>query len=1290
MGVVYEAFDGKRGQVVALKTLMDMEPAGIFRLKREFRALADVVHPNLVSLHELVAEGDQIFFTMELIEGTDFVSHVCSTAGGEGRDTVQQLPGDQQTEVLVGWEETVTSPAVGHSPDHATGPAPGAAKAASTSDDSGNVAPDLGRLFGAFSQLIDGVAALHAAGKLHRDLKPSNVLVTHSGRVVLLDFGLARNQRPQDVERSLDDGLVGTPAYMSPEQAAEAPVTPASDWYSVGVMLYQVLTGKVPFAENMRRIMRRKQHDDPPPPSKLARGVPERWDRLCMQLLQRDPEMRPDIDQLRQWLHPDDEGQVRRSRRATSVRAAMRSVPLVGRERHLRELCAAFEEATGKHQEPSSESSGEPERPVLCWVHGHSGMGKSALLQQFKNEIRSVPDTLILSGRCYERESVPYQALDSLIDALCAHLCRLSDEQLADLLPDDIVALARLFPVLRRVDAIAEMPPEAVEILEPQEFRQRAASSLKELLARLAARHRLVLVIDDLQWGDADGAALLVEILRSPGAPRGLLLGSFRSDEAEASALLSLLLEHPQLSPPQLSVHRLQVDRLSDEEAESLVRFLLLSDERTSAAEISARRCRSIARESHGSPFLVRELVHHSQLMDPSDADAGERVPVTLGELLQARLGTLSQSLRRLVEVVATAGQPVDQEIAIRAISFPAEELPALALLQTENLLRLRTGVAGDLLEVYHDRIRETVVASLSADALAGYHLGLARALEARGRGDAEALARHFEGAGKRQKAASYARTAALAAEEALAFDHAARLFRLAARLQEPDAPRGDLLTGLGRALANAGRGGEAAQAYLDAARCPETDAVQLRRLAATHYLSSGHRDQGMAVLRTVLGQSGLRLAKTPRRALASLVWRRAHLRLRGLGFKERPEADIPRSKIDHIDMHWSLSRPLGMIDTIRAQDLQTRHVILALQAGEPYRVSRALAMEAAFSASSGGAGLRRTERLVVSSLEMAEASGRPQAIAHAQLCAAIAHFCLGRWQQSLEHIGEAHPILRDQCTGVAWELATASSFHICCLFYLGRLDQLRAFALRRLDIALERGDLYQATALRTTFGELAWLVADDIEEARRQVELAAQTWSQSSFQLQHYWALRANGYIDLYTGEGALAWERLSENWPALRRSLLLRVQVIRVQMVQLRANAAIAAALDSGERERLLRSARRDARAIARERMPWSRPLAMLLRASLAVADDDPAAAVDELAAAEPLLEAQDMQMYAAAARVCRGHLLGGTDGASVRQRGRQAMERAGVQSVERMTRMLIAGILDAGSPSAAALEA
>jgi serine/threonine protein kinase len=153
MGVVYEVFDRQRGERVALKTLLHFDADGLYRFKQEFRTLADILHPNLVHLYELVAgDREEVFFTMELVEGTDFLGYVHRARKSvDARDAITARSGVKRA-------RTSQAPAGALE-------APGPARASSPAD--------FDRLRPALRQLVEGVRAVHAAGKLHRDLKPA-------------------------------------------------------------------------------------------------------------------------------------------------------------------------------------------------------------------------------------------------------------------------------------------------------------------------------------------------------------------------------------------------------------------------------------------------------------------------------------------------------------------------------------------------------------------------------------------------------------------------------------------------------------------------------------------------------------------------------------------------------------------------------------------------------------------------------------------------------------------------------------------------------------------------------------------------------------------------------------------------------------------------------------------------------------------------------------------------------------------------------------------------------------
>jgi len=1243
MGVVYQAFDRERGTAVALKTLRQLDPAAIYHLKQEFRALADVRHPNLVELHELVSADGQWFFTMELVEGVDFLQWV-------RRDDVPSL-----SEPTVGETETERP-----SPRHS-----GMRVSARL---------DLDRLRDSLRQLVEGVRALHAAGKLHRDVKPSNVVITHDGRVVLLDFGLATDFVRQGTLHSIDQQVLGTPEYMSPEQGALRTLGPASDWYSVGVVLFEALTGGLPFVGSPLEIMMSKERADGPAPGTFVEGLPEDLDALCAALLRRDPSSRPNGEEILRRL--TERESPRPAPLPTRTSAPPPRMPLVGRDTHLELLSRAFRRS-------------RQGRAVAVHMHGIAGVGKSALIRQFVEDAVVTKQALVLSGACYERESVPYKAFDGVIDALTRHLRRLTRLQVEALLPRDVHTITRLFPVLGRVEAIAAAPRVGADAPDPTELRRRAFAALRELFARVADRRALVVAIDDLQWGDLDSIALLGDLLKPPYPPPMTVIAAFRDEDERDNPTLRTLREmhlndeHKGREQPLVpalidmrasttarrrrraascEVYDLAIEPLSERDARALASTLFEGEQRS---------IDTLAADARGNPFLI---VEYARWLRAHPEVSPERV--TLERVIDARLAPMSTSARRILDVLAVAARPIDPAIVARAAHVKDERTVIRELRDAHMVRSARVGDL-DALEVSHDQIRETVVARLDAPAVATLHLELANAIEATTAPDPEALANHFRAAGAKWKASHYAALAARRAETTLAFDRAASLLQLAIELAPQNAPEASTLR-LHRAdaLFNAGRGRDAAREYLAAAEHDDHAALELHRRAAQCLLQSGHVDEGLALFEGVLSAVGERLPRSPRRALASLFFRRAQLRLRGLDYVERPLDKIPPLDLARIDVFWALTTGFGLVDVIVGADFGTRHLLAALRAGDTYRLVRAFTAEATFTAGAGLPALSRTRLLVERTKTLAEKCGQPHAFGLAQAAEAFLHYSLGEWAPARERFRRAERIFREQCSGVAWELANVRHFHLGCLAYLGELRRLAERGPALLEEASSRGDLLAQTSIRCGNASILWLAHDDPDGGRRDVADAVAHWSRRGFLLQHFYELSSQTQFDLYSGNPRVAWERLADRWPELERSLLLRMQRVRIEAWSLRARTALAAIPGASDPRELTRDAERYAHKIEREECPWGLGFVHAVRGGISSTGGDNAAAVEHLTRSAKAFEASNMRLYAQAARRRLGQLLGGDRGRALIQGADVWMASEEVQDPARLAGTLLPG--------------
>lgn len=1250
MGVVYEAFDRDRESRVALKFLPGAGPTALSRFKQEFRALADVSHPHLVALYELFSDHDQWFFTMEFVDGVDFLSYVRGTSAtapavqvterplvtSADLDPLDQLLDDGGGQTLVYQEGTDS------------------VKRAELSK------RQIARLRAALRQLVEAVERLHALGILHRDIKPTNVVVTAEGRVVLLDFGLAAElHNLQELPSGVSD-VAGTVGYMSPEQAQGRALGPASDWYNVGVMLYETLTGRRPFSGHHERIMLAKVALDPPEPKSLVPGTPQDLNDLCMDLLCRVPQSRADGRRILEHCDAADEATAAVN---TADAGGRTRTEFVGRSKELDELTRAFARVRGG-------------RPSLVFVEGESGVGKSALIHRFLDELES-EGQIVLTGRCYEQESVPFKAFDAIIDALTRYLASLSDLESAALLPRDILALARIFPVMEQVPVVAQSPSRRAEVPDQLELRRRAFAALRELLARIGDRRPLVLVIDDLQWGDVDSANLLNELLEPPDPPLLLLIGAYRSEDADRSACLETLRHTAEGKEGAVSRTRISLAPLNRDECVELAVVLLGRDD-----EAALLQAGQIVSESQGSPYFVCELAQHLREGICRDASREQAAAgIRLDDALWQRIERLPSEERAALEVLSIAARPLRPADAFAAAAV-RDPLAVLTRLRGDRFIRVTLTGGVELLAPYHDRIRETITNRLSAAAAAQWHRRLALLLEAAEKTDAQILAVHFEGAGDLSTAGGYYAQAADAANAALAFDQSAELYRKSLALKPPAGEkRVAMLRKLADALANAGRGAEAAQQYLQAAAgAPSAEALLLRGKAGFQFCAAGDIDAGRESLAGVLQRLGLRLPTTRNRALMSLLRHRLWLRLRGTRFHERRAEDLPEEALTRVDVTWSAAVGLTMIDTIRGADFQTRNLLLALRTGEPYRVARALAWEATHVAMGGVAGRRRARRMLDAAGQIAERLGHPHARGMAIMGRGVSAFFLGDWREAQEICDRAVVAFNEGCTGATWELDTSQAFAYWSLFWLGKFGEIQGRFPRLVNEAQERGDRLAAANFTTFGGPFVFLAQDDPAAAETALEGAMGAWSRQDFHVQHFTTLSARAYVDLYRHDAAGAWQRLLREWPRLRASFLLNVECVRIYMRHLRASCALAAADDprtprSGLGE-LEREAERDARRLERERPRYARPLAMMIRATLAARSGRRIEAADLLAGAVSLLDNHHLGIYSAAARYRRGQLLGGDSGDALIQQATDWMRGERLARPERIAALFAPG--------------
>lgn len=640
-------------------------------------------------------------------------------------------------------------------------------------------------------EVCRGLAFAHEKGVVHRDLKPGNVWLTVDGTAKIGDFGLAVNL---DKSRLTQHGMmVGTVAYMPPEQALGAEITPRADLYSLGAMLYEMVAGRPPFTgDNPTAVI--SQHINTPPvaPSWHSDRCPADLEDLILHLLEKDPAKRPvSASEVLAALERIDPAQPSRGHSGSDANRLDRLARgvFVGRERELERLRSAFDDAFAG-------------RGSVVMLVGEPGIGKTRTVQELETYAR-MRGARVIWGRAHEGAGAPayrpwVQAADSYAGAFGL------DAITPQLIPEDIAELSRTFPDLRRQPGYT--PP--VELADPAEARFRLFDAYTKLVLAFASEAPLVIVLDDLHWADWPTFQLLQHVAADLRRMRVLIVGTYRDTELSRTHPLSEVLATLNREG---SFERVSLVGLDRTDVANYVQG-------TTGVEPSRALVDRVYEETEGNPFFFSEVV---KLMTEegrltAESMSGMAIPEGIRQALGRRLDGLSEDANALLRYAAVVGR-----------EFAYETLRVLTDHDDDTLLRLiEEGLAARVIEersqpgryqFTHALMQETLLDELSTTRRARMHGQVGEALERRWGSLADErasrLARHFMESSSldkshRDKAARYAMLAGQYAEKQFAWDDAARHYSWVLEVDDPARSQDQLVlahAGLARALLRAG-----------------------------------------------------------------------------------------------------------------------------------------------------------------------------------------------------------------------------------------------------------------------------------------------------------------------------------------------------------------------------------------------------------------------------------------------------------------------------------------------------
>jgi len=665
---VYLATDTLLGRTVALKVnrfpdaLAEQENRA--PILREARLVSKLNSPNIVTLYRVHGAGNDWVFEMEYVDGGSLADLV-----NNGR----RLP-----------------------------------------------LPDLIRIL---RGILAGLDSAHRHGVIHRDVKPANVLLARDGMVKLTDFGLGR-QLDETSLSSSGEGMLGTPLYMSPEVVMGEPPTSASDIWSVGIVLHEMLAGKPPFqSKNLPALFQAICNNEPAP---LTRAVPPELAELVRRCLSKDPGFRP--GSAAEMLE-----RLERMTTGTQQLASERAAPyahagLIGRNTELGRLEGWMDSVVAG-------------RGTTVLISGSAGIGKTALAQQVAERAQEKGFEWI------EVQLTPFGGLVRPLFDSARHVLQAKAPQ-----PLDRIVTPERFgpgaPVLKSL-LLDEAP--SFHLQSPQQ----TLWAIEQLFLGLSKESPVGLLVEDVHLAGSEDLSVIKELGRRLAGMKVLLLLTHRSQEPDASDRGAASGMHDLHALANLEF--LDLDPLGSDDIYRLL------EERSGGRVIDPEVAQLILEKSEGNPLFATVLFRHLRETDAIARDDtrvrpgpnwGRRdLPRRFHELVEQRVDGLPESQRALLDVAAVDGLEFDGE-ALAAVL----DRPLLSVLRDLQRLYRERGLVQHRELGYrfaHAVFRDVVYRDLAPDLRHAIHKSLAQHLEQRSDHpvDPERLGMHWERAGEQQRA---------------------------------------------------------------------------------------------------------------------------------------------------------------------------------------------------------------------------------------------------------------------------------------------------------------------------------------------------------------------------------------------------------------------------------------------------------------------------------------------------------------------------------------------------------